>query len=175
MVPALLSARADDAHGERRSVGRAGARRGPPTVRRAAARRRGHRDAAAGSGESRHAPGHRAGGAAGADPRGRGRAVLEPPGPRRGPGRPDGPARLAGRLFVDLRDKRGLAYTAASYYDPVRDLGALILYLGTAPENATKAEEQLRREIERIRTEPVGDDELRRAKGYLLGRYTMDR
>jgi zinc protease len=82
---------------------------------------------------------------------------------------------MAGRLFVELRDKRGLAYTAASYYDAVRDPGALILYLGTAPENATKAEEQLRREIERIRTEPVGADELRRAKGYLLGRYTMDR
>jgi len=82
---------------------------------------------------------------------------------------------MAGRLFVELRDKRGLAYTAASYYDPVRDPGALILYLGTAPENATKAEEELRREIERIRTDPVSDDELRRAKGYLLGRYTMDR
>jgi zinc protease len=82
---------------------------------------------------------------------------------------------MAGRLFVELRDKRGLAYTAASYYDPVRDPGALILYLGTAPENATKAEEELRREIERIRTDLVSDDELRRAKGYLLGRYTMDR
>jgi len=82
---------------------------------------------------------------------------------------------MAGRLFVELRDKRGLAYTAASYYDPVRDPGALILYLGTAPENAAKAEEELRREIERIRTDPVSDDELRRAKGYLLGRYTMDR
>ena len=82
---------------------------------------------------------------------------------------------MAGRLFVELRDKRGLAYTAASYYDPVRGPGALILYLGTAPENATRAEEALRREIERIRTEAVGDEELRRAKGYLLGRYTMDR
>ncbi len=82
---------------------------------------------------------------------------------------------MAGRLFVELRDKRGLAYTAASYYDPVRDPGALILYLGTAPENAAKAEEGLRREIDRIRTDPVSDDELRRAKGYLLGRYTMDR
>ncbi len=82
---------------------------------------------------------------------------------------------MAGRLFVELRDKRGLAYTAAAYYDPVRDPGALILYLGTAAENATKAEEGLRREIDRVRTDPVGADELQRAKGYLLGRYTMDR
>jgi len=82
---------------------------------------------------------------------------------------------MAGRLFAELRDKRGLAYAATAYYDPVREPGALVLYLGTAPENAARAEEALRREVERIRTEPVGAEELRRAKGYLLGRYTMDR
>jgi predicted Zn-dependent peptidase len=82
---------------------------------------------------------------------------------------------MAGRLFVELRDKRGLAYTAAAYYDPVMDPGAIVLYLGTAPENATKAEEALLREVERVRRDPVGADELDRAKGYLLGRYAMDR
>ena len=82
---------------------------------------------------------------------------------------------MAGRLFAELRDKQALAYTASAYYDPVREPGALILYLGTAPENATRAEEALRKEIERIRSEPVGAEELARAKGYLLGNYTMDR
>ena len=57
----------------------------------------------------------------------------------------------------------------------MREPGALILYLGTAPENAPKAEDGLRQEIQRIRTERVGDQELRRAKNYLLGRYEMDR
>jgi len=82
---------------------------------------------------------------------------------------------MAGRLFVELRDKRGLAYTASAYYDPVREPGALVLYLGTTPQNATKAEEALLQEVERVRTEPVGANELSRAKGYLLGRYAMDR
>ena len=82
---------------------------------------------------------------------------------------------MAGRLFAELRDRRGLAYTATSFYESVKDPGALILYLGTAPENAAKAEEGLRQEIEKIRRERVGDDELRRAKNYLLGRYEMDR
>jgi predicted Zn-dependent peptidase len=82
---------------------------------------------------------------------------------------------LAGRLFVELRDKRGLAYTATAYYDPVREPGALVLYLGTAPENAAGAEQALLREVARIRDEAVSADELRRAKGYLLGKYTMDR
>lgn len=82
---------------------------------------------------------------------------------------------MAGRLFAELRDKQALAYTASAFYDSVREPGALILYLGTAPANVTRAEEALRKEIERIRSEPVGADELARAKGYLLGNYTMDR
>jgi zinc protease len=82
---------------------------------------------------------------------------------------------MAGRLFAELRDKQALAYTASAFYDAVREPGALILYLGTAPDNATRAEEALRKEIERIRSEPVGADELARAKGFLLGNYTMDR
>ena len=82
---------------------------------------------------------------------------------------------MAGRLFAELRDRRGLAYAASSYYDPVRGPGALVLYLGTAPENVARAEAALAEEVERIRREGVGADELRRAKGYLLGRYAMDR
>ena len=82
---------------------------------------------------------------------------------------------MAGRLFVELRDRRGLAYTATSFYEPMKEPGALILYLGSAPENAAKAEEGLRQEIEKIRTQRVSDDELARAKNYLLGRYEMDR
>jgi zinc protease len=82
---------------------------------------------------------------------------------------------MAGRLFAELRDRRGLAYAAAAYYDPVREPGALVLYLGTAPENSVKAEEALLQEIERVRNDPVDAEELSRAKGYLLGRYAMDR
>ncbi|MBI4592747.1 MAG: insulinase family protein [Candidatus Rokubacteria bacterium] len=82
---------------------------------------------------------------------------------------------MAGRLFAELRDRQALAYTASAYYDAVKEPGALVLYLGTAPENAERAEAALLREVERIRTQPVGDEELRRAKGYLLGNYAMDR
>lgn len=82
---------------------------------------------------------------------------------------------MAGRLFAELRDRQALAYTASAFYDPVREPGALILYLGTAPENAMRAEEALSRELERIRSEPIPADEVARAKGYLLGNYTMDR
>jgi zinc protease len=82
---------------------------------------------------------------------------------------------MAGRLFVELRDKQGLAYSASSFYDPVREPGALILYLGTSPESAAGAEAALMNEVARVRSEPVSAEELRRAKGYLLGNYEMDR
>jgi zinc protease len=82
---------------------------------------------------------------------------------------------MAGRLFVELRDRNPLAYTAASYYDPVREPGLLVVYLGTAPENSAQAEQALGRELQKIRDTAVSAEELARAKGYLLGRYAMDR
>jgi predicted Zn-dependent peptidase len=82
---------------------------------------------------------------------------------------------MAGRLFAELRDRQALAYTANAYYEAVREPGVLVLYLGTAPANAERAEAALLREVERVRTEAVSADELARAKGYLLGNYAMDR
>jgi predicted Zn-dependent peptidase len=82
---------------------------------------------------------------------------------------------MAGRLFAELRDRQALAYTANAYYEAVHGPGTLVLYLGTAPANAERAEAALRGEVERVRKELVSADELARAKGYLLGNYAMDR
>jgi zinc protease len=82
---------------------------------------------------------------------------------------------MAGRLFAELRDKQALAYAASAFYEPVREPGIFVLYLGTAPANAGRAEAALLKEIERVRNELVAADDLSRAKGYLLGSYTMDR
>ena len=43
------------------------------------------------------------------------------------------------------------------------------------PENAARAEQALLGEVRRMRDAPVSAEELARAKGYLLGRYAMDR
>ncbi len=82
---------------------------------------------------------------------------------------------MAGRLFVELRDKRALAYTATAFYEPMKEPGVLVLYLGTTPETAAQAEQALLAEIARVTREPVPAEELARAKSYLLGRYAMDR
>jgi len=82
---------------------------------------------------------------------------------------------LAGRFFSELRDKQALAYTTATQ-EPMRvDPGYFLALLGTAPDNAAKAEAALRDQLERIQREPVTDDELRVAKAYLLGNLAMDR
>jgi predicted Zn-dependent peptidase len=82
---------------------------------------------------------------------------------------------LAGRFFSELRDKQALAYTTATQ-EPMRiEPGYFLALLGTAPDNVAKAEPALRDQMQRIRTTPVSDDELRVAKAYLLGSLAMDR
>jgi predicted Zn-dependent peptidase len=81
----------------------------------------------------------------------------------------------AGRLFTELREKRGLAY-ALGVLTPFRTGPAFFAaYLGTAPETASAAEAALLGELEKVRQAPVGDHELARAKAYLLGNFAMDR
>ena len=82
---------------------------------------------------------------------------------------------LAGRFFAELRDKQALAYTTATQ-EPMRVApGYFLALLGTAPDNVVKAEAALRDQLERIRREPVPDEDLRVAKAYLLGSLAMDR
>lgn len=82
---------------------------------------------------------------------------------------------MSSRLFVELRDRRGLAYSTGATYPSRVGPSYLLAQLGTAPANAQRAEEGMRAEIERIRREDIADGDLQRAKTYLLGQFTMDR
>jgi predicted Zn-dependent peptidase len=82
---------------------------------------------------------------------------------------------MAGRFFSELRDKQGLAYTTATQYPARVDHSYFLAQLGTAPENAARAEAALREQLERVQREPVSAEELRVAKSYLLGNLAMDR
>lgn len=82
---------------------------------------------------------------------------------------------MAGRFFSELRDKQGLAYTTGTQYPSRADRSYFLAQLGTAPENATRAEAALRAQLERVQRERVSDEELRVAKAYLLGNLAMDR
>jgi zinc protease len=82
---------------------------------------------------------------------------------------------MAGRFFVELRDKQALAYSTGALYPTQADGGFFVAQMGTAPENLDRAEASLKRELERIRQEPPSAEELRLAKAYLLGNFSMDR
>ncbi len=82
---------------------------------------------------------------------------------------------MAGRFFSEIRDKEALAYSTAALSPTLADAGYFVAQLGTAPENLSRAEASLKRELERIRQEPPSAEELRVAKAYLLGNFAMDR
>jgi predicted Zn-dependent peptidase len=82
---------------------------------------------------------------------------------------------VSGRLFVELRDKQGLAYSLGTINPSRAGPSFLLSYLGTAPASAEPAEAGMLREIDRIRAEPPTPEELVRAKAYLQGFLAMDR
>ncbi|MDV2503257.1 MAG: pitrilysin family protein [bacterium] len=77
----------------------------------------------------------------------------------------------AGRLFVELRDKRSLAYSLTAFARPNLDPGFIAVYMGTSPEKVDEAVAGIRRELERLVEEPVGAEELKAAKRSIVGAY----
>ena len=82
---------------------------------------------------------------------------------------------MSGRLFVELRDKQGLAYSIGTINPSRAGPSFIVGYMGTTPASAEPAEAGMLREIARIRTDPPTADELARARAYLQGTLAMDR
>jgi predicted Zn-dependent peptidase len=77
------------------------------------------------------------------------------------------------RLFQEVREKRGLAYSVYSYSSQYTDTGHVGVYVGTRPDNVGKAMDVIGAELRRIADEPVGADELHRAKENVKGRTAL--
>lgn len=82
---------------------------------------------------------------------------------------------MSGRLFGELREQQGLAYSVGTTSPFRTGPGVLVSYMGTAPGTAAAAEARLLAELDRARAEGVEAGELSRAKAYLLGNLAMDR
>ncbi|MBD2022101.1 insulinase family protein [Leptolyngbya sp. FACHB-36] len=80
---------------------------------------------------------------------------------------------LSSRLFVELREKRGLAYEVSAFYPTRLDVAQFVVYMGTAPENTAIAVDGLRAEIDRLRVTPLTPELLQAAKNKLLGQYAL--
>lgn len=76
---------------------------------------------------------------------------------------------MSSRLFQEVRERRGLAYSVFSYLQAFSDVGLLNLYLGVSPANAAAALEVVRTELARLTRQPPSDTELAEAKEHLKG------
>jgi predicted Zn-dependent peptidase len=76
---------------------------------------------------------------------------------------------MSSRLFQNIRERQGLAYAVFSELSPYRDTGCLSIYAGTSLESARQVVESIVKEFRELKEQPVGDEELRRAKDHLKG------
>jgi predicted Zn-dependent peptidase len=77
------------------------------------------------------------------------------------------------RLFQEVRERRGLAYSVFSFSNLYAQTGEVGLYVGTRPENLGEALAVLGTELERCVEEPATEEELIRSRENLKGRVVL--
>jgi predicted Zn-dependent peptidase len=77
------------------------------------------------------------------------------------------------RLFQEVREKRGLAYSVYSYASHFADSGQVAVYVGTRPDNVGKALDVIGSELSRLADEGVTEAELERARDNVKGRTVL--
>ena len=78
-----------------------------------------------------------------------------------------------GRLFLELRDKRSLAYSVSSFTLEGVDPGYVAVYIGTSPEKVDEALAGIREQLARVCDEPIPGDELSRARQNIIGTHEI--
>jgi predicted Zn-dependent peptidase len=77
------------------------------------------------------------------------------------------------RLFQEVREKRGLAYSVYSYASHYADSGQVAIYVGTRPDNVTEAVDVIGSELRRLQEEGVTEEELELARDNVKGRTVL--
>jgi predicted Zn-dependent peptidase len=80
---------------------------------------------------------------------------------------------MRARLFQQVRETLGLAYSIECYTDLFEDTGSVGIYAGVAPESAHLAIAAILGELDRLRQEAVSGDELQKAKDFSKGRLAL--
>jgi len=80
---------------------------------------------------------------------------------------------FASRLMEEIRNKRGLAYSVASFFDPGKYPGSFQIVLQTKNPSAKEAISLSLQQMERIQKDLVSEKELEGAKKYLIGSFPM--
>ena len=80
---------------------------------------------------------------------------------------------LSSRLFEEIRERRGLAYSVYSGVSAYTDSGAFQMYAGTQPDHGDEVIGLMRSELDRLVSDGISDDELDVAVGYLTGAFEL--
>lgn len=79
---------------------------------------------------------------------------------------------MSSRLFLEIREKQGLAYDVHSYTNEYEDAGSMVIYAGVEPARIDQALRASLDEAARL-SEPVPEEELDRAKEFWKGRMLL--
>jgi len=77
---------------------------------------------------------------------------------------------LSSRLFLELREKKGLAYHVRSTYESNEKCANLSIYIATEPKNIQICLDGFKTEIDKLKEIPVSTTELENAKSSLIGK-----
>lgn len=80
---------------------------------------------------------------------------------------------MSSRLFKEVRERRGLAYSVASGVAQHRDIGSFVVSAGVSREQQEEALEVIVGELRRAAAEPAAEDELQRAKDFAAGTFRL--
>jgi predicted Zn-dependent peptidase len=81
---------------------------------------------------------------------------------------------MSSRLFLNIRERLGLAYDVHSFTQKHRDTGLLGVYLGVDPKNAARAVGAVVGEMENLCENEIGVEEFNRAKEFTKGRLRLE-
>ena len=80
---------------------------------------------------------------------------------------------MSSRLFQEIREQRGLAYSVYSYHQMYAEAGLFAMYSGTTPGRATEALSLLQREAAKMAESGLTSEEFERAKGHVKGSMVL--
>ena len=80
---------------------------------------------------------------------------------------------MSSRLFKEIRERRGLAYSVGSSVSRFVDTGVLVISAGVSPENLREAATVIRQEVQKLVEEAVSEEEMTKVRDYSIGNLRL--
>lgn len=80
---------------------------------------------------------------------------------------------MSSRLFTEIRERLGLAYSVSSHVDTLLDTGSMLVYAGVDTANVKTTTDAICEQLKRFKEEPISEEELKKAKEFSKGRTLL--